>query len=135
MPAVFSFTLSHTGNGQPSPRQRTAQILMSNYLAQTEALMLGKTPEQAKAELEAAGMEGEALEKLLPHKVFEGNRPTNSFLLGKLTPFSLGYLVGGSTPQSSRGRLGLAVLPPAVSPYPSPRPRCKSCPIRILGAV
>lgn len=53
-----------------------------------------QTPEQARLELATGGMEDAALEKLLPHKVFEGNRPTNSFLLGKLTPFSLGFLVG-----------------------------------------
>lgn len=42
---------------------------MANFLAQTEALMRGKTPEEAKKELQGAGMSGDALEKLLPHKV------------------------------------------------------------------
>lgn len=71
------------------------KILMSNFLAQTEALMLGKTPEEARAELEAAGgLSGEeALEKLLPHKTFEGNRPTNSILADKITPHTLGALI------------------------------------------
>lgn len=45
------------------------QILVANFLAQTEALMKGKTPDEARKELEAAGMSGDALEKLLPHKV------------------------------------------------------------------
>lgn len=45
------------------------QILVANFLAQTEALMKGKTPEEARKELQAAGMEGDRLEKLLPHKV------------------------------------------------------------------
>ncbi|XP_043937619.1 glucose-6-phosphate isomerase [Protopterus annectens] len=69
------------------------KILMANFLAQTEALMKGKTTEEARKELEGAGMSGEALEKLLPHKVFEGNRPTNSIVFPKLTPYILGALI------------------------------------------
>lgn len=46
-----------------------SQILVANFLAQTEALMKGKTTEEARKELEAAGLTGEALEKILPHKV------------------------------------------------------------------
>ncbi|XP_073724465.1 glucose-6-phosphate isomerase a [Misgurnus anguillicaudatus] len=69
------------------------KILMANFLAQTEALMRGKTSEEAKKELQAAGMSGEPLEKLLPHKVFEGNKPSNSIIFKKLTPFMLGALV------------------------------------------
>ncbi|XP_059849311.1 glucose-6-phosphate isomerase-like [Hypanus sabinus] len=68
-------------------------ILMANFLAQTEALMKGKTTEEAKKELQAAGLSPDALEKLLPHKVFEGNRPTNSIVFKKLTPFMLGALI------------------------------------------
>ncbi|KAG7473467.1 hypothetical protein MATL_G00096210 [Megalops atlanticus] len=69
------------------------KILIANFLAQTEALMRGKTTEEARKELEASGMSGEALEKLLPHKVFQGNKPTNSIVFRKLTPFMLGALV------------------------------------------
>uniref|UniRef100_T1E2J5 Glucose-6-phosphate isomerase n=1 Tax=Psorophora albipes TaxID=869069 RepID=T1E2J5_9DIPT len=69
------------------------KILLANYLAQTEALMMGKTEDQARGELEKAGMSGEQLEKLLPHKVFTGNRPTNSILVKKVTPFTLGALI------------------------------------------
>ena len=69
------------------------KILLANFLAQTQALMLGKTKEQARAELEQQGMSIEALEKLLPHKVFEGNRPTTSILFDKLTPNTLGKLI------------------------------------------
>ncbi|KAG7218062.1 hypothetical protein INR49_020651 [Caranx melampygus] len=54
-------------------------ILVANFLAQTEALMKGKTADEARKELEAAGMKGDALEKLLPHKVFQGiNQATRS---------------------------------------------------------
>lgn len=67
-------------------------ILLSNYLAQTEALMLGKSEATVRAEL-AGKLEGEALEKLAPQKVFKGNRPTNSILMEKLTPFNLGALI------------------------------------------
>jgi len=67
--------------------------LMANFFAQTEALMKGKTKEEAKAELQKEGLSGEALEKLLPHKVFSGNRPTNSIMFKKLTPKVLGSLI------------------------------------------
>jgi glucose-6-phosphate isomerase len=66
---------------------------MSNFFAQTEALMNGKNEEEAAAELEKAGLSNEAISKLLPYKVFSGNRPTNSFLIKKITPFSLGQLI------------------------------------------
>ena len=68
-------------------------ILLSNFFAQPEALMRGKTADEVRAELMAQGMSGEALEKLIPHKVFEGNRPTNSILFPKLTPRTLGSLI------------------------------------------
>jgi len=68
-------------------------ILLSNFFAQTEALMNGKTQEQIVEELTKDGKSQEEIEKLAPFKVFEGNRPTNSFLLKKVTPFSLGSLI------------------------------------------
>ena len=68
-------------------------ILLSNFFAQTEALMRGKTELEARRELESSGMQGEDLAKLLPHKVFPGNRPTNSILIKKLTPRTLGSLI------------------------------------------
>ncbi len=69
------------------------KILLANFLAQTQALMLGKTKEQAREELEKQGLTGEALEKLLPHKVFEGNRPSTSIMFDKVTPNTLGKLI------------------------------------------
>lgn len=69
------------------------KILLANFLAQTQSLMLGKTSEEARVELEKQGMSGEALEKLLPHKVFEGNRPSTSIMFDKLTPNTLGKLI------------------------------------------
>ena len=68
-------------------------ILLANFFAQTEALMRGRTADEARAELEAAGMSGAELENLLPHKVFEGNRPTNSILYKKLDARTLGMLI------------------------------------------
>jgi glucose-6-phosphate isomerase len=67
-------------------------ILLSNFFAQTEALAFGKTAEQVKAELEG-NMSPEEIEELVPHKVFEGNHPTNSFMFQKLTPRTLGSLI------------------------------------------
>ncbi len=69
------------------------QILLSNFFAQTEALMKGKTPEDVRRELRATGMNEKSLERLLPHKVFPGNRPTNSLVFRKLTPRTLGSLI------------------------------------------
>ncbi len=69
------------------------RILVANCLAQTEALMRGKTAQEVRAELEAQGLEGDALEALLPHKVFGGNRPTSTFLYPRLTPRMLGRLI------------------------------------------
>lgn len=68
-------------------------ILLANFLAQPEALMKGKTAEEARAELEKSGKTGATLEKILPHKVFAGNKPTNSIMFQKLTPFILGALI------------------------------------------
>jgi len=67
--------------------------LMANYFAQTEALMNGKTAEEVRKELKSQGLSGEELEKLLPFKVFEGNKPTNTILIEQLTPRSLGSLI------------------------------------------
>jgi glucose-6-phosphate isomerase len=67
--------------------------LLANYLAQTEALAFGKSEPEARAELERQGLSGAALEELLPHKVFEGNRPTTSILYRRLTPHRLGSLI------------------------------------------
>jgi len=69
------------------------QKLMSNFFAQTEALMNGKTEEEAERELERMGLSNEAISTLLPYKVFRGNRPTNSFLIKKITPFNLGQMI------------------------------------------
>ncbi|XP_042875016.1 glucose-6-phosphate isomerase-like [Penaeus japonicus] len=69
------------------------KLLLANFLAQTEALMKGKTTEEAKAELVKANMPADKLERILPHKVFKGNRPTNSIMVEKLTPFTLGALI------------------------------------------
>jgi len=67
--------------------------LLSNFFAQTEALMNGKTKEEATEDLKAAGQSKEEIAKLLPFKIFEGNRPTNSFLIKKITPRALGSLL------------------------------------------
>jgi glucose-6-phosphate isomerase len=68
-------------------------VLLSNYFAQTEALMRGKTAAEARAEMQAAGMDEQAIAALLPHRVFEGNKPTNSILFQQLTPRTLGRLI------------------------------------------
>jgi glucose-6-phosphate isomerase len=68
-------------------------ILLSNFLAQTEALMKGKTRAEARDELAASGMSPDEIKELLPHKVFPGDRPTNTILYRRLTPRTLGRLI------------------------------------------
>jgi glucose-6-phosphate isomerase len=67
--------------------------LVANCLAQSEALMRGKTAEEARAELAAAGLDAAVVEALTPHKVFPGNRPSNTLLYRKLDPRTLGRLI------------------------------------------
>lgn len=76
-----------------NPIGRHHELLLANFFAQTEALMRGKTAAEARKELEAAKMAPAKLEALVPHKVFEGNRPTNSILVQKVTPKTLGALI------------------------------------------
>ncbi|MEJ2379750.1 MAG: glucose-6-phosphate isomerase [Gammaproteobacteria bacterium] len=76
-----------------NPIGKHHKLLLANFFAQTEALMKGKTADEARAELQQQGLSGEALQRLLPHKCFEGNRPTNSILVTKLTPRTLGSLI------------------------------------------
>jgi glucose-6-phosphate isomerase len=68
-------------------------IMLANCFAQTEALMRGKTPEEARAEMTAQGLASAEVERLLPHKVFPGNRPTSTLVLDALTPRALGALI------------------------------------------
>ncbi|EON76920.1 Glucose-6-phosphate isomerase [Lunatimonas lonarensis] len=67
--------------------------LMSNFFAQTEALMNGKSLEEVKDEMIREGKSPETIEKIAPHRVFEGNRPTNSILVKKINPSTLGALI------------------------------------------
>jgi len=69
------------------------QKLMANFFAQTEALMRGKDLDEARRELAEKGMGAARVEELAPHKVFVGNRPTNTLLVDRLTPRSLGMLI------------------------------------------
>lgn len=78
--------ISHNPVGEHHP------ILLSNFFAQTEALMNGKDAEQVEAELEAQNRDQSKIKELIPFKLFEGNKPTNSFLLKEITPFNLGSL-------------------------------------------
>ncbi len=78
-------SLNPIGNHHP--------ILLSNFFAQTEALMKGRTEAEARTELTASGVTGDQLELLVPARTFQGNRPTNSFLFKELTPETLGSLI------------------------------------------
>ncbi len=83
----IAFALSHNSIGEHH------NILLSNFFAQTEALMKGKTEDDVIKELDAQGRSVEEIKQLLPFKVFAGNKPTNSILIKKLTPRSLGSLI------------------------------------------
>ncbi len=76
-----------------NPIGKHHEVLLANYFAQTEALMRGKTPEEARAELVAQKLSAERVDELVPHKTFPGNRPTTSVLFTKLTPRTLGKLI------------------------------------------
>ena len=79
--------ISHNPIGKHHP------ILISNFFAQTEALMNGKNADEVIAELKKQGVDEARIEQLAPFKVFTGNKPTNSFLIKEITPFSLGSLI------------------------------------------
>lgn len=68
-------------------------LLVANCFAQSEALMVGKTQDEVFKELNDSGMDAKDIKKLAPHKVFEGNRPSNTFLYEKLDPKTLGMLI------------------------------------------
>jgi glucose-6-phosphate isomerase len=76
-----------------NPMNLHHQVLLANFFAQTEALMRGKTPEEARAELVAQKLPEERVRELVPHKTFPGNRPTSSILVPKVTPKTLGMLI------------------------------------------
>jgi glucose-6-phosphate isomerase len=76
-----------------NPVGRHHELLLSNFFAQTQALMKGKGKEEVIQELKDAGKTEEEILKLWPYKVFEGNRPTNSILVRKIDPFTLGMLI------------------------------------------
>ncbi len=88
IPADFlAPAISHNPLGEHHP------ILLSNFFAQTEALLQGKTKKEVIQELKKEGKTKEEIQKLYPYKVFEGNRPTNTILFKQLTPGILGSLI------------------------------------------
>jgi len=76
-----------------NPTGEHHKILLSNFFAQTEALMTGKTGEDVVTELKQEGKRTDEITKLAPYKIFDGNKPTNSILFHKLTPQTLGSLI------------------------------------------
>ncbi len=88
IPADFLISaLSH------QPLSTHQRVLFSNCLAQTKALMLGKTHAEVLDEMKQQGFDDESIEKISPHKVFEGNKPTNTIIFDQLTPKSLGSIL------------------------------------------
>ena len=69
------------------------RLLVANFLAQTEALVRGMTQPEVESSLKKSGLSDEEIEKILPHKVFPGNHPTNTLIYQKLTPYNLGALI------------------------------------------
>ena len=76
-----------------NPTGRHHELLLSNFFAQTQALMKGKGKDEVIQELKKTGKTEEEIQRLWPYKVFEGNRPTNSILVRKIDPFTLGMLI------------------------------------------
>ncbi len=80
-------------NGFEPELRHQHDLLIANCLAQSEALMKGRTFEEAKAQLTSKGMEDKQADFIAPHRVFTGNRPSITFVQDKLTPFAFGRLV------------------------------------------
>lgn len=80
-------------NGHEPALRGQHELLIANCLAQSEALMKGRTLEEARAQLASRGMPETEINRLAPHRVFPGNRPTISFIYDLLTPFALGRLI------------------------------------------
>ncbi len=80
-------------NGHEADLRHQHQLLMANCLAQSEALMKGRTLEEANAQLLAKGMDEATAEKIAPHRVFSGNRPSITFVYDALTPYALGRMI------------------------------------------
>ena len=80
-------------NGHEPQLKHQHQLLIANCLAQSEALMRGRTTEEARAQLIASGASESDADRLAPHKTFPGNRPSITFVYDKLTPFALGRLI------------------------------------------
>ena len=81
------------GAHSDAPDDLHQSLLLANCLAQSEALMRGKTLEETKAELKASGTAADAVEKLAPHKIFPGSRPSNTILYRRLDPHTLGMII------------------------------------------
>ena len=80
-------------NGHEPELRHQHQLLMANCLAQSEALMKGRTLEEAKTQMAAKGMDAVSIDKIAPHRVFPGNRPSLTFVYDRLTPYALGRLI------------------------------------------
>ncbi|MFQ3211514.1 glucose-6-phosphate isomerase [Candidatus Njordibacter sp. Uisw_039] len=88
VPADFIGSLASS-----TPVKGHHENLMANFFAQTEALMNGISAEEVRSQLETQGLDSQELEKLLPHKVHQGNRPSNTLLLKQIDPRNLGALI------------------------------------------
>jgi len=86
MPIHSHYSIGNNGNEHH-------KILIANFIAQTQSLMMGKTDKEAATELKNQGLDEETIKNLTPHKTFEGNRPSTSILFDKLSPKSLGKLI------------------------------------------
>ena len=86
MPIHSHYSIGNNGNEHH-------KILIANFIAQTQSLMMGKTDAEARAELKNQSLDEDKIKTLTPHKTFEGNRPSTSILFDKLTPKSLGRII------------------------------------------
>ncbi len=89
IPAEFMIA----ANGHEPHLRHQHQLLIANCLAQSEALMKGRTLEEAKAQMAAKGQDAAFIERIAPHRVFTGNRPSLTFVYDQMTPFTFGRLI------------------------------------------
>ena len=89
IPAEFMIA----ANGHEPELRHQHQLLIANCLAQSEALMKGRSLDEAKAQMAAKGQDADFIEKIAPHRVFTGNRPSSTLVYDRMTPFTLGRLI------------------------------------------
>ena len=93
LPVVFLAAATPSSQGEFGDVQQHHETLLTNVLAQAQALAFGRDAEAVRADMQAAGIAADKIEQLVPHRTFPGDRPSTSIIYRQLTPHTLGRLV------------------------------------------